>query len=138
MVFVLSLGLFFLIVAGSPTSAQELTQVIPSGSRILWEANTAVPLLYAPGISIYIPPIYAVFSYRVGGNPKQLAKYGLWNDALASQWRQAAGFIVTESTYYQPYHPGGDIDLTKYNVFQPVPPNPCDPHSYLLIYQRKP
>ena len=126
------------IPANNQKIAQQLTQAIPSGSRILWEANTVVPLLYAPGISIYIPPIYAVFTFRVGGDPQQLAKYGLWNDALASQWRQDAGFIVTESTWYQPYQPGGDIDSTKYNVFQTVPTDPCDPHSYLLVYERKP
>jgi hypothetical protein len=118
--------------------AQKIISVIPSGSQVLWEANTVVPLLYAPGINIYVPPIYAVFSYRVGGDPKQLAKYGLWNDALASQWRKETSFIVTESFSYQPYRPGGDIDAEKYDVFKTVPTNPCDPNSYLLVYKRKP
>jgi hypothetical protein len=118
--------------------AQELTDVIPSGSQVLWEANAVVPLLYAPDISIYIPPIYAVFTFRVGGDPQLLEKYGLWNDALASQWRAKTSFIVTESPYYQPYRPGGDIDTSQYDVFQTLSTNPCDPHSYLLVYKRKP
>ncbi len=118
--------------------AQQVTDVAHTGSQVLWEANTVVPLLYAPGINIYVPPIYAVFSYRIGGDPQQLAKYGLWNDALASQWRTKANFIVTESRNYQPYQPGGDIDTNKYDVYQTVPTNPCDPNSYLLVYKRKP
>jgi hypothetical protein len=118
--------------------AQQVTGAIPPGSRVLWMANTVVPLLYAQGISIYIPPIYAVYSYRIGGDSQQLAKYGLWNDALASQWRTKVNYIVTESSWYKPYDPGGDIDTSKYDEFQTVPTNPCDPHSYLVVYKRKP
>ena len=126
------------IPANNQAIAKQLTHTIPSGSQVLWEANTVVPLLYAPGIRIFIPPIYAVFSFRVGGDAQQLAKYGLWNGDLASQWRAKANFIVTESFSYQPYQPGGDINTTEYDVFRTVPTNPCDPNSYLLVYQRKP
>ncbi len=86
--------------------AQELTDVIPSGSRVLWEANAVVPLLYAPGIIIYPAPIYAVFSFRVGGNAEELVRYGLWNDELASRWRAEANFIVTESDLVSTLSPG--------------------------------
>jgi hypothetical protein len=117
---------------------QELTDAIPSGSRVYWEVDTAVPLLYVPGISIYSPQIYALFSFRVGGDPEQLEKYGLWNDELARQWREEASFIVTESIRSQTYRPGGDLDTTQFDVFRTAPTNPCDPNSYLLVYKRKP
>jgi hypothetical protein len=117
---------------------QKLTQVIPSGSQVYWEVRTAVPLLYAPGISIYTPQIYGLFSFRMGGDPEQLAKYGLWNDALAKQWREESSYLVTEANWYQVYRPGGDLNPKPFEAFKTVPANPCDPYSYLLIYKRKP
>ena len=115
-----------------------LNGIIPSGSRVYWEASNAVPLLYAPGISIYPSQIYALFSFRMGGDPQQLAKNGLWNDELAKQWRAESDFIVTESNWYQIHRPGGDLNTTQFNAFQTAPTNPCDPYSYLIIYKRKP
>ena len=116
----------------------RLTSIIPAGSLVYWEAKTVVPLLYAPEIKIYFPQIYALFSFRVGGDSEQLVKYGLWNDELARQWRAESDFIVTEVDWYQTYYPGGDLDTKKFEEFQTVPVNPCDPYSYLLIYRRKP
>jgi hypothetical protein len=117
---------------------EALTSIIPAGSQVYWEAKTVVPLLYAPGIKIYTPQIYGLYSFRLGGDPDQLVKYGLWNDELAKRWRAEAGFIVTEVNWYQVYRPGGDLDTTKFEEFQTAPANPCDPYSYLLIYERKP
>jgi hypothetical protein len=117
---------------------QQLTDVIPSGSRVYWDVMTAVPLLSAPGISIQPSQVYALYSYRVGGNPEQLAKYGLWNAALASQWMTQAGYIVTESNWNQTYRPGEGLTTTQFDVFQTAPTNPCDPGSALVVYKRKP
>jgi hypothetical protein len=117
---------------------QELAGVIPSGSQVYWDVMTAVPLLSAPGISIHPPQIYALYTYRIGGKPDQLAKYGLWNAGLAGQWMAEADFIVTEADWNQTYRPGGGLGTTQFNVFQTAPTDPCDPNSYLLVYQRKP
>ena len=116
----------------------HIATIIPAGSQVYWEAKTVVPLLYAPEIKIYFPQIYALFSFRVGGDSEQLVKYGLWNDELARQWRAESDFIFTEVDWYQTYRPGGDLDTTKFEEFQTAPVNPCDPYSYLLIYRRKP
>ena len=117
---------------------QELVRVIPPGSRVYWDVMTAVPLLSAPGISIYPPQIYALYSFRAGGIPEQLAKYGLWNVALASRWMAEAGFIVTEADWNLTYRPTGGLDAARFDVFQTAPTDPCNPNSYLLIYQRRP
>jgi Dolichyl-phosphate-mannose-protein mannosyltransferase len=117
---------------------QELSGVIPPGSRVYWDVMTAVPLLYAPGISIYPSQVYALYSYRVGGDPEQLAKYGLWNAALASQWMANAGFIVTEADWNQTYRPAGGLSASQFDEFQTAPTNPCDPGTSLTVYKRKP
>jgi hypothetical protein len=117
---------------------QELSDIIPAGNRVYWDVMTAVPLLSASGISIYPPQIYALYSFRVGGNSEQLAKYGLWNAELASRWMADAGVIVTESNWNQTYRPGGGLGTTQFDVFQIAPTDPCDPTSSLLVYKRKP
>ncbi len=117
---------------------KTLAEYIPPGSQVYWEARTAVPLLYTGGISIYLPQVYASFSYRINGDPAQLEKYGLWNDELARRWRTEADFIVMEANRDQVYRPGGDFDGTQYQVYQTISANPCNPASYLLIYKKKP
>ena len=118
--------------------SQELADMIPSGSHVYWDVMTAVPLLSVPGISIYPPQIYALYTYRIGGVPEQLAKYGLWNAGLASQWMATAGFIVTESDWNQTYRQAGGLGATQYDIFQIAPTDPCNPGSSLLVYKRKP
>jgi hypothetical protein len=115
-----------------------LSEVIPAGSQVYWEARTVVPLLYAPEIRIYSPQVYGLFSFRLGGDSQQMIKHGLWNDELARQWRAEADFIVTESNWDQIHRPGGDLDTTRFEEFRTAPTNPCDPTSYLIVYQRKP
>jgi hypothetical protein len=117
---------------------KTLAEYIPPGSQVYWEARTAVPLLYTSGISIYLPQVYASFSFRINGDPLQLEKYGLWNDELARRWQSQADFIVMEANRDQVYRPGGDFNGAQYQVFQTIPANPCNPASYLLIYKKKP
>ena len=112
---------------------QKLASLIPPGSQVYWEVGNAVPLLYAPDIKIYPPQIYAGYSFRLDGDPRELLKYGLWNDELAKQWKAESDFIVTEADY-----PVGDLDANKFEEFQTIPANPCDPNSYLIVYRRKP
>ncbi len=117
---------------------KSLARIIPAGSQVYWESFTVLPLLYTPGISIYTPQIYQMFSFRIGGEAGQLAKYGLWNDELARQWKAEARFIVTDANSGLSYHPGGDLDTTQFDSYRTAQANPCDPNSYLIVYERKP
>lgn len=115
----------------------SLSSIIPPGTRVYWDSITAVALLYTPEIAIYYPQIYASFSFRLNGDPQQLARYGLWNDALAGQWWKKASYMVIENDFGGAYHPA-NFDPSQFNIFQTGPMNPCNPSSYLRIYQRKP
>ena len=117
---------------------QELSEIIPAGSRVYWDVMTTVPLLSAPEISIYPPQIYALYTYRIGGDPEQLAKYGLWNAGLAGQWMANAEFIVTESDWTQTYRPTGSLSASQFDIIHIAPTNPCDPGTSLTVYKRKP
>jgi hypothetical protein len=49
-----------------------------------------------------------------------------------------AGFIVTEADWNLTYRPAGGLDTARFDVFQTAPTDPCNPNSYLLVYQRRP
>jgi hypothetical protein len=121
-------------------AGQDLAAVIPPGSRVSWEASNAVPLLYLPGVQVNYPQLYALFSFRLGGDAQLLARHGLWNDQLADQWRQEADFIVSEPGWDRPYHPGGELGGSAYktDAIYTRLLNPCDPQSYLVIYPQTP
>ncbi|HEX7540898.1 MAG TPA: hypothetical protein VF352_02100 [Anaerolineales bacterium] len=114
-----------------------LNSLIPAGSQVFWNVRSVVPLLYAPKINIYFPQIYATSYFHEGGDSEQLLKFGLWNDVLARQWWEEADYIVTETNWEQAYRPA-NFDSSQFDIFQTMPPNPCNPLSYLLIYHRKP
>jgi len=116
----------------------ELADAIPPGSQVYWGVSTAVPLLSARDINIYPPQVYAMFSFRLGGDPVQLARYGLWNAALAEQWLAGSYYIVTESDLSQTYRPAEKLDAAQFDISQTAPTNPCDPNTSLVIYKRKP
>lgn len=116
----------------------SLEELIPPGSRVYWEADTVLPLLYAPGISIPYPQIYGVYSFRAGDDTQALLKNGLWNAELAARWRAEADFIVTEADWYQQFRPGGDLDTSQYGLVYSHTTNPCVPNSSLVVYQRNP
>jgi len=69
-------------------------------------------LLYITGNQYLYSPIYAVFTFRNGGDPQQLENmdYGMM---LSQPVEEKAILSLPESSYYQPYRPGGDIDTTQ-------------------------
>jgi hypothetical protein len=112
-----------------------LAKTIPIGSQVYWESFTAVPLLYAPGITVHPPQIYGAFSVRNGGDPQQLLKNGFYNTELANQWRAEADFIVIEEDWL---NPTGGLGTSEVEVSRTAPTNPCVPNSSLIIYKREP
>jgi 4-amino-4-deoxy-L-arabinose transferase-like glycosyltransferase len=124
-------------IAANEQVGRHLAEVIPPGSRVYWNGGLSVaPLLYAPGLAIYLPQINDGYAYRVGGDAQELLKYGLWNDVLAAQWKQAADYIVVESWRY----PKMKGDLPE-SVFEELPrfhtQTSCIEGSDLRIFRRK-
>jgi hypothetical protein len=115
----------------------NLSKVIPIGSQVFWDESNAVPLLYAPGVNIYYSQIYGQSFYLKGGNTDQILKLGYWNETLAMQWWEKANYIVVESLAQPAYRPA-NFDPSQFNIFQTGPMDPCNPSSYLIIYQKKP
>jgi hypothetical protein len=116
---------------------KTLNNLIPAGSQVFWNVRNAVPLLYAPHINIYYPQIYAFSTFAENGDSEQLLKFGYFNEKLASQWWENADYIVTETNWAQAYQPP-NFNPSQYEISQTLPPNPCAPQSFLLIYHKKP
>ena len=91
------------VIAAYEQVGEYLRREVPPGSRVFWEGGlSVVPMLYLPGVDLYLPQINDGYSYRLGGDGEQLLRYGLWNDELREKWRAEADFILIEERRYNP------------------------------------
>jgi hypothetical protein len=89
------------VIRGYELAGEHLAQLIPPGSHVYWRGgNSAVPLLYVPGIEIYPAQINGDYSLRKGGDPDALVRYGFWSEELARQWAAEADFILIEERLF--------------------------------------
>lgn len=89
------------IIAANKDVGIHLANTIPPGSQVYWQGSlSVVPLLYAPEINIYPPQINDGYAVRIGGETQEIARWGLWNEELAEQWKNEADYIVIEDRYY--------------------------------------
>lgn len=117
----------------------HLAKNIPAGSLVYWDGGlSVVPLLYIPGVEIFPGQLNQDYAFRIGGDPEQLRRAGLWNEALAQQWKNEADFLLIEEARYN----GWKDDLAdgeRYEELTPVPqPFSCREGSRIRIFERKP
>lgn len=115
-----------------------LASIIPPGSLVYWDGGLSVaPLLYVPGVRIFPGQLNQDYAFRIGGDPNELSKYGLWNEQLAEEWRDRADFIIVEEQRLPRWK-----DLLPSEKFKEYPPAPqpvsCSDGSQMLVFQRKP
>lgn len=127
------------VIGGYEAAGKHLAEVIPAGAWVYWRGgDSAVPLLYLPGVRLFPAQINGDYSYRLGGDADALARYGFWSAELAHQWAERADFILIEESEYQgwlaDYVEGEDFD-----ELAPTPPTePCRPGSAIHIFRRVP
>lgn len=113
-----------------------LQQVIPPGSKLYWRGGlSAVPLLYIPDSSPYLPQINSNYSRFIGGDPDTMLMLGRWNDALEKQWLREADFLLVASenlVELQPVLDNGDYQLV---ATTPVVVD-CRLNGPIYVYQR--
>ncbi len=116
-----------------------LNEIIPPGTTIFWRGGlSTVPLLYLDDVEIFPPQLNNDYSFRVGGNPNTLVKYGLWNQEVALQWMDQADVILVEDRFYK----GWLIDHIESQNFpqsKPAPPSAtCRKDAEIYIYWSTP
>lgn len=126
------------VIAAHETAGQYLAEVIPPGSKVYWEGTpSVVPMLYVPGVSMYLPQIDYEYTYHLGGNTQELLRVGLWNEELAERWKQEADFLIIAE---QNYNLEWDVFIEP-DQFEELPMSPsvapCQDGSRLRIFRRK-
>jgi 4-amino-4-deoxy-L-arabinose transferase-like glycosyltransferase len=125
------------VVRANEEAGAYLAAHIPDGSTVYWNGGLSVaPLLYAPGLRIYLPQINDGYAFRVGGNADELLKYGFWNDTLSRQWLREADFVVVEGWRYAGMK--ASLPASVYDEFPRSPAGTsCLDGSGLRIFRRK-
>lgn len=73
-----------------------LRDIIPTGSNVYWNVDSAILLLYARDVSLHPAQVYGLYTFRYGGDTREIEDAGYWNEALASQWLAEADFIIIQ------------------------------------------
>lgn len=127
------------VIAAYEENGAYLAEVIPPGSLVYWAGGlSVVPLLYIPGVRIFPAQLNQGYAFRIGGDPEQLRRAGLWNEALAQQWRNEADFLLVEEVRYNDWNDFLETG-NRFDEFPRVPqPVSCQDGSRIRIFQRKP
>ncbi len=120
------------VIASYERAGAHLAKTVPPGSTIYWKGGlSAVPLLYLTDYELFPPQINNRYSYRIGGDPEALIRYGWWNDQIARQWSQDADIFLVEA-----WRVGDEGDT--FDELMPTPPLlPCKRNTEIHIYVRE-
>jgi hypothetical protein len=126
------------VIASYEAGGEHLAEQVPPGSKVYWWGGlSAVPLLYIPNVDIYPPQINHGYSYRLGGQPDDLVRYGWWSKELAHQWAQEADVLLIEARLYGTF----PTNIAESETFDEVPPTPpmvpCRSNSSIHIFIRE-
>lgn len=128
------------VLSSYEAAGEHLAENIPPGSRVYWVGQlSTVPLLYVPGIRIYPAQINGDYSFlRSGNDLDQIARFGRWNQALASQWAAEADYVLIEQRKFRDWL--RDLMLAGgYEELSPTPPTVyCRDNSQIRIFKRLP
>lgn len=125
------------VIALTEAAGAHLRERIPPDSLVYWKGgDTQVLLLYLTQPRFFPPQLNTEFSLRLG-EADTLARYGFWNDELASRWQREADVILIEERKY-----GGSLaEYVTSGLFEelsPVPEVDCRAGSSLHVYRRLP
>lgn len=126
-------------IAASDSVGSYLAAVIPPDSSVYWaSAGPPTPLLSLTQPQLYTPQLNGIYSYRIGGDPTEVERFGYWNSPLAFQWLAQADYVVANSQSI-PDWLSSYVNSHGYRSFEPSPPvSQCQPEQRLLIFERQP
>ncbi len=126
------------VIESYESGGAHLAEQIPPGSKVYWWGGlSTVPLLYLPDVEIYPPQINNGYSFRLGGDPDDLLRYGWWSQELADQWIHEADVLLIEARLYG----GFATTFAESDAFDEVSPTnalvPCRSNSAIHIFVRE-
>jgi hypothetical protein len=144
------------VIASYEEAGKHLAATIPEGATVFWKGGNAfAPLLYIPDVQIFPALLNGDYTFRIGGDPELLPKFGLWNEELAEGWWMESDYLLIEERFYkewttdtqelkdgEKFYP--DLVLTTilsggFVELEPtVPVFPCQPDSRIRIFVKQP
>jgi hypothetical protein len=89
------------ILAADALAGKALQEAIPPQTLIFWRGIAPATLLHLPQAEIYPPQLNGDYSYRLGGDPDALLRYGWWDESLGKQWVSEADYALVAPKYYR-------------------------------------
>jgi hypothetical protein len=126
------------VVSSQAAVGTYLLSKIPPHASVYWASGgvSPIPLSYLDQPTIFPPQLNGIYSYRIGGAPDSLSRFGYWNASLASSWLSQADYVLMRQ---EDFHGSITYSLRSkdFDQITPSPPaNPCDPGSSFLIFRR--
>ncbi|HUF39905.1 MAG TPA: hypothetical protein VMN57_15375 [Anaerolineales bacterium] len=130
------------VAAGYEQVGAELAGLVPPGGRIFWwTGGSPGALLYLPEAGIFPAQLNGAYSFKFGGDPEALARYGHWNRSLAEDWLREADAVLTSDDVLQGAETGWLLDSIVAAGFTPAagtsPVHPCDLGSEIIVFLKK-
>ncbi len=121
------------------TAGKFISNLIPDGSKVYWlGGNSPTLLLYMPQAEIFPPQLNMAYTYRLGGDPEDMLKFGSWNKVLAEKWLQEADYVLLEHDKINDGIARTFLEVTDeyFEVATSPPVLECRPGSYIHVYER--
>jgi hypothetical protein len=127
------------VIASYEAVGADLRQKIPSDALVYWAGGLSpIPLLYLPEVNIFPAQLNQAYTFRVSGDPKELERFGFWNQTLADEWLEEADVVLLEERMFGEWIMSG----TEISDFDEIDHTPqalqCRSDSSIYIYERLP
>jgi hypothetical protein len=125
------------VIASYEAVGADLAARIPAGAKVYWEGGLSpAPLLYIPTVELYPPQLNAGYTFRIGGDPEALLRYGFWNQELAEQWLAEADFILVQERFYEGWLKQALLEPGKFEALgQTSPTVSCREDARIRIFR---
>jgi hypothetical protein len=125
------------VVSGYEAVGAHLETLIPPGATVYWAGGLSpVPMLYLPEAQIFPAQLNGDYSFRIGGDPASLERFGFWNAAMAADWLQRADYALVEHRELT----GWLAMAVSSGGFEELAPSPlalgCRADSWIHVYRR--
>jgi hypothetical protein len=126
------------VIGGYEAAGEHLSANIPDGSLVYWKGgNSVVPMLYLTNVEIFPAQINGDYSFRLGGAPEALERFGFWSEELAFKWAEEADFILIEERFYRGWLKEL-VESDNYDELEPTAPTVmCRRNSAIHMFQKK-
>jgi hypothetical protein len=127
------------VIASHEAVGKELAAHVPPGSLVFWQNDVSpLPLLYIPNVRVYPSQLNHWYTFRIGGDPALLPRYGYWNKELQQQWLQEADYALVADVYISALVNNGSINEKHEKITVTPLTVPCREQSTIHVYRRLP